>query len=328
MHLLVKPAGPDCNIKCPRCFYSAKSALFPCAAHRMGPEVAAKLYEQASSITFQGGEPLLMGLDFFKPFAERGIACSLQTNGTLMTPEIARFIAEHRWLTGISFDGPPEIHNRTRDNSFDAAKRGYDLLRKAGADVNVLTLVSSANVSEPEALYRFVRDELGATFHQYIECAEDLTGDAWGDFLIRVFDEWMKADTRTISVRNFDNVFNWMVAGLRSSCTSCPDCRNYLVVEHNGDVYPCDFFVTPEWKLGNVVTDRIDDLARSPKYAEFGRRKAQYPLRCATCDYLAFCHGDCVKNRDNGQSRLCPGIDRFLAHAVPRLEPLAAEFRG
>ncbi|MCR5413730.1 MAG: radical SAM protein [Kiritimatiellae bacterium] len=328
MHLLVKPAGPDCNISCPRCFYKCKEALFSGGAHRMKDEVAEKLLA-ATSVTFQGGEPLLMGLDFFKRFADRGVECSIQTNGTLVTPEIAKFLAKEKWLVGISFDGPKPIHDRTRDNSYDAARRGYDLLMEAGAEVNVLTLVTSANVSDPEGIYRFVRDDLGAKFHQYIECTEDISGGEWADFLIRVFGEWERlGDQRRISVRNFDSVFNWMAAGMRCSCTSSPDCRNYLVVEHTGDVYPCDFFVDPEWKLGNILRDSLADLVRNPRYAEFGRRKAQMPMRCRTCRWLEFCNGDCVKNRLGGDAtRLCPGIDRFFAHAVPRLARILEEMR-
>lgn len=321
MHLLVKPAGPDCNIACPRCFYKCKEALFPRAPHRMKPEVAEKLLA-ATSITFQGGEPLLMGLDFFRRFAGKGVECSLQTNGTLITREIAKFLAKEKWLVGISFDGPKAIHDSTRDDSFDAALRGYRLLREEGAEVNVLTLVTSENVKEPERIYRFVRDGLDCRFHQYIECAEDITGEEWADFLIRVFELWEKSgDVRTVSVRNFDSVFNWMAAGMRSSCTSCTDCRNYLTVEHTGDVYPCDFFVEPKWKLGNLMENSLEDIVRNPLYAEFGRRKAQIPMKCRECRWLEFCNGDCVKNRLGGDvTKLCPGLDRFFAHAVPRLK--------
>lgn len=322
MHLLVKPAGAACNLACPRCFYRDRAGLYPEGPDRMPPEVARRLMG-AKSIAFQGGEPLLMGLDFFRQFA--GLNCSLQTNGTLIDRETADFLARERWLTGISFDGPPKIHNLTRDGSYAAARRGLEFLREAGAEFNVLVLVSSANVDAPETVYRFVRDELGASFHQYIPCTEDLAPGAWGEFLVRLFDEWRRGDAYRISVRNFDNLVNLLALGRHTSCDTCGDCRNYLVVERNGDVYPCDFHVAREWRLGNVLTDSFEAMANCDRYREFGRRKSELHLDCRHCNYLRFCHGDCVKNRgSDGKSRLCPGLDRFLAHALPHLRQILA----
>jgi uncharacterized protein len=331
--LLVKPAGADCNLACGYCFYREKSALYRHAPRlMMEDKVLRRLLDvyRGGHIAFQGGEPTLMGLDFFRRAQELSheVDFSLQTNGTLLDGDWARFLRDHHWLVGLSVDGPEAIHNRFRQH-YDLAKRGYDALVAAGAMVNTLTLVSAANIDHPQEVYRFVRDEWGSLNQQYIECttppAFAIDGEKWGDFLIGLFDTWLgDGDAHRVSIRLFDTLVARMVYGRSEVCQFAGNCCNYLVVEWNGDIYPCDFHVTKDLRLGNILTDDLETVFRSPKFREFGRRKRNWSAECAACPYLPFCQGDCPKNRDplTRQSRLCSGYKRFFAHALPILRTL------
>lgn len=331
--LLVKPAGADCNLACGYCFYREKSALYPDTPHpRMSEEVLRALLRQypAGSIAFQGGEPTLMGEEFFRKAAEwgRGVEFSLQTNGTLVTRSLARFLAGQDWLVGVSIDGAEAIHNRYRQR-FDAALAGYRELVAAGAKVNTLTLVSAANIGHAREIYRFLRDRVGSRFHQYIECTTPerfaIDGEKWGDFLIELFDTWAgDGDQHRVSIRLFDSLVSQLVYGHASVCQFANTCRNYLVVEWNGDVYPCDFHVTKELRLGNIMEQSLEEMFIGARERMFGERKRDWAGACDRCEFLPFCHGDCPKNRDPAtrQSRLCAGYKRFFAHALPRLEAI------
>ena len=322
--LLVKPAGPDCNLACPYCFYLEKQSLFPGAVHRMSMETLERLIGdylalgfERGSITFQGGEPLLMDEEFFRRAQELGnnkIDFSVQTNGTLLTPSLARFFAEHHWLVGVS------VHDRS-----EAMLRGVKLLREAGADYNVLALITKDNVAVPEELYRYCRDALGGKFLQFIECVHPashaITAEQWGEFLCRVYDLWRaEGDVHRISVRLFDSLVSQRTFGRPTLCQFGGDCRNYLVIEHNGDIYPCDFFVEKELRLGNLrERGEINPLAAaflSPEFAAFGARKKTLPPDCFRCEYRTLCQGDCPRSRANGRSVLCRGWRRFFGHAL------------
>jgi len=308
--LLVKPAGADCNLSCPYCFYRSRASLHADAHPRMDEALLARIVESYAalplpfhSIAFQGGEPTLMGEGFFRRAAELGpgVEFSLQTNATLVTDSFARFLAESGWLVGVSPHGDsPEF------------RRGYARLVGAGADVSVLMLVTNRDVGRPEELYAYIADELGCRFHQYIECTWPaefaVTGGEWGDFMVRLFDEWRRrGDERRVSVRTFDSIVAELVGGAPSLCQFADDCRHHLVVEANGDVYPCDFFVRPELKLGNVAADGWEAIAESAAYAAFGARKRGHP--------------DCPRN---GHA-LDEGWRRLYAHAIPHLRKLVSE---
>jgi len=364
--LLIKPASADCNLRCGYCFYLDRSALYPATpVHRMDDAVLEQMIRTflalpfpSHRLTFQGGEPLLMGEGFYsrvfllqRLYARPGgeVVTGMQTNGTLLTDGLAALLAREGSLTGVSVDGPAELHDRYRcridgSGSHAAVVAGIERLRKAGAPFNVLTLVSAANVAEPERVYDYLRDELGVLFHQYIPCVEQLpdgapapyavSAEGWGAFLCRLFDRWYLQDTRRVSVRLFDDLLNKLVDGVDTSCTGGMSCRNYLVVEHNGDVYPCDFYVTPELRLGNIMEQSWDELWNAPACIAFGRRKRLWASVCERCSYLTLCRGDCPKNRlivpgeaTHRPSRLCVGWKRFYAHALPRLEELAQDIR-
>ncbi len=360
--LLIKPAGADCNLRCEYCFYLDRAELYPeQRCHRMSSALLKHLVRSylalpfpTHTFAFQGGEPLLMGEDFYRElvtlqrrYARPGtnILNCVQTNGTLLTPSLARFFAEEHFLLGVSVDGPAEYHNLRRldcagHGTHAAVLKGLDLLDDAGVEYNLLTLVSQSNVHHPREVYRYLRDTLKCRHMQFIECVEsDASGaslpfaigaDEWADFVIALFDEWYPNDRTTVSIRLFDSIISQLMTGHAHSCAMGCDCRAYFVVEHNGDVYPCDFFVSPETHLGNLLTHDWDELWDAPAHTAFGLRKANYHADCAVCPYRQFCQGDCPKNRTGHdvaadprtRSRLCSAWKRIYAHILP---PLQAE---
>lgn len=359
--LLVKPAGADCNLRCAYCFYLGRKELYPEAnVHRMSEATLTRLVRgylalpfPAQTFAFQGGEPLLMGEAFYRKlvvlqtrYARPGaqITNCVQTNGTLLTPSLAQFFAEQRFLLGVSLDGPAALHDARRKDiagqgSHAAVLRGIDLLKAAGTEFNILTLVSQSNVHDPVGVYHYLRDEMGCNFLQFIECVEDapyaISADEWADFMISIFDEWIKEDVKKVSIRLFDSVVSKILTGNPHTCAMGCDCRDYFVVEHTGDVYPCDFFVCPELRLGNILENDWDELWDEPRHTHFGARKAQMHADCAACPYLTFCQGDCPKNRTGHDvsrdprtlSRLCPAWKRIYAHILPPLKAIAQDLR-
>lgn len=367
--LLIKPASADCNLACEYCFYLGKRALYPgTACHRMPDAVLERMIatylatEQPGRqyvFGWQGGEPTLMGLDFFRRaaalqirHAPRGAVISngLQTNATLIDDPFAAFLAEYKYLVGVSLDGPADVHDRFRHNhagagSHAAVRKGIEALRRHQVEFNILVLVSQANVKEARRVYRTLRDE-GFYFHQYIPCVEfDATGqlqpfaisaEDWGVFLCDLFDEWRAlGDERRVSIRHFDTLLDLMVNGRRNTCCIGLNCCQYLVVEHNGDLYPCDFFVRPELRLGNLMKTSWTEALASPKYRKFGARKAQWNPACRDCPWLTVCAGDCLKHRLRGPaldshtlSSLCAGWQAFFRHALPAFETLARDLKA
>lgn len=216
-------------------------------------------------------------------------------------------------------------------------------MREAGAEFNILTLVSSANVREGKRVYEYLRDS-GFMFHQYIPCVEfgpggaplpwSVSGEEWGDFLCSVYDAWVKDDSRRISVRLFDSILNLLVFGKRVQCTMMDDCRQYFLVEHNGDVYPCDFFVEPGLRLGNAMENSWKEMGEAEAFRKFGRGKAERNPACAECAFLDYCKGDCQKHRPgtvqapSGLSVLCAGWKKFYGHSLAGLRRLADAHRS
>ena len=361
--ILVKPAGPDCNLHCTYCFYLEKASLFPeVKMHRMSTEILEEMIRQAleqsgpqMNFGWQGGEPTLMGLPFFEKAVElqkrygdgKTIGNGLQTNGVLIDGRWAEFLRDNHFLVGLSLDGPEHIHDRYRLDAggkgswrrvVDAAKRMLD----AGVEVNALVVVNDYSVNFPEEIYAFHK-ELGLQYMQFIPCVERLPdregeyapftvpSEKYGRFLARLFDLWMddfEGGVPTTSVRWFDSVFFTYVNFSPPECTLLPECGVYVVVEHNGDVYSCDFFVDPRWKLGNIMEDRLTDLLNSPRQKEFGLLKYNLPRECRDCPWLRHCWGGCTKDRfrdGNGEQHayLCPGYKIFFEHADGRLRALA-----
>lgn len=356
--LLVKPAGADCNLACAYCFYLKKAALYPeTRAHQMSDHVLEALVrtylateQPVYSFGWQGGEPTMMGRAFFERVTElqqrygrpgSQVGNGLQTNATLIDDAFAEHLAAYRFLVGVSLDGPAELHDRYRrypggGGTYADVLTGLDRLRGHGVEVNVLVLVSKANVNHATEVYRYLTN-LGIRYLQFIPCVEldhnglprsySITGEEWGDFLSEVFELWVAKDTHRVSIRDFDAVMSFLLDGSYTSCTLGGRCDHYFVVEHTGDVYPCDFFVEPELKLGNVLTHSWRQLARSPVRNAFAGRKAAWPPQCDTCAYLAICSGDCPKHRlgHDGRSLLCAGWKRFYGRALGELRSLAQQ---
>jgi len=365
--VLVKPTGADCNLDCAYCFYLEKSGLYPeNAQHRMSLEVLEAMVRQVMqtglpSVSFgwQGGEPTLMGLEFFRKavgFQQRygrngqEVGNGLQTNGLLIDEAWCDFFCEFSFLVGLSLDGPQHIHDhyrRTRGGNpswsrvVDAARRMSD----RGVEVNALVVVNNYSANHGAEIYAFLK-ELGFEFMQFIPCIErdahdpsraasfSVSAEAYGKCLCDWFDCW-KADFHqgkaTTSIRYFDSVFHTYIRQSPPECTLLQECGNYVVVEHNGDIYACDFFVEPEWKLGNLLEHNLADLLNSPRQTEFGRMKNRLPPECPECPWLTHCRGGCTKDRlrdptDHGSNHFCNAFKMFFDHADLEFRRLAEEW--
>jgi len=356
--LLVKPAGADCNLGCKYCFYLKKKSVYPdTPVPRMSDTVLEALVrsymrtdQPVYSFGWQGGEPTLMGVDFFRKvtafqsaFGKPGsrVANGLQTNATLISDELAEHLARHRFLVGASIDGPEQLHDTYRRMSgggptHSRVMDGVARLRRHGVDVNALVLVSKANVTHAREVYEYLKYER-LVYQQYIPCVEFLgsgepapyaiTGEEWGDFLCQIFDLWNSGDQRRVSIRHHDALMAFLLDGSRQMCTMGGRCDDYFVVEHTGDVYPCDFFVEPELRLGNIVHDSWTTIAGQPLRNKFAVRKAEWAAECSTCRHLPYCSGDCIKHREHAPagtgSWLCNGWSIFYDRSVPVLRKLA-----
>lgn len=358
--VLVKPAGPDCNLRCNYCFYRQKAGLFGGKYHRMSDRVLEELISQCmdlgvTTFSWQGGEPALMGLDFFKKVVELEIrygapgttvANAFQTNGTLLDSDWARFLAEYNFLVGLSIDGPAELHDYYRR---DAAGRGTHrrvmdtarILRQHGVEFNILALVNNVNVREPDAVWDFFVGN-GFSYLQFVPCVEpggggkpapfSITPEEFGQFLIAIFDRWVE-EFPNVSVRDFDDLLAHELGMPPGTCTVSRNCGSYVVVEHNGDVFACDFFVTARWRLGNLLETHLAEIIRSERFAEFARAKSEYGSVCRSCKYLEWCYGGCQKHRIvlGGQitdpSYFCRSYRTFFAHALPRIPELVQRLR-
>ncbi|RJP44947.1 MAG: anaerobic sulfatase maturase [Desulfobacteraceae bacterium] len=365
--LLVKPAGADCNMACQYCFYNDKGSLYPGPKqHRMDDAVLKEMTRQMmvhgeSEVSFcwQGGEPTLMGIDFFRRAVDyqmqygRGktVGNAIQTNGLLIDQNWADFLFDYRFLTGISLDGPQHIHDRYRRmaggaaswaKTTDATKRLLD----RGVSVNALSVLNDYSARYPDEIYGFLK-EAGLSYMQFIPCVEtdpaapgraapySVSSDDYGRFLCRIFDLWLAdfQDGRpATSIRFFESLLFSYADIIPPDCSLMDECGIYLVVEHNGDVYSCDFFVTPENRLGNVMTDRLDNMLNSVAQKNFGKQKKSLPSACLNCAYLRLCRGGCPKDRirdpaDNGMNHFCGAYKMFFDHAGPELQNIVDVFR-
>ena len=357
--ILVKPAGPDCNLDCAYCFYAEKSSLFSGeTTRRMSHELLEILIKQAlaqssGAINFgwQGGEPTLMGLAFFQKAVEleerfqRGqdVGNGLQTNGLLLNKDWARFLCRNNFLVGLSLDGPAHVHDHYRlrrggQGSWSEVCDRAKLLLDCGVMVNALTVISDHSVRYPEEIYEFHKN-MGLSHMQFIPCLETSSrpkkfapsAEALGGFWRRLFDLWL-ADFQdglaTTSVRFFDSVFFRYVGLAPPECTLQKNCGTYLVVEHNGNVYSCDFFVEPAWGLGNLKNDLLIDMLNSKQQAAFGKIKSDLAVECKKCKWLKYCQGGCPAERpaQGKKNRYCRSYRLFFEHAHPKLQTLARDW--
>ncbi|MBN1782492.1 anaerobic sulfatase maturase [bacterium] len=349
---------------CSYCFYLEKSTLFPeTIRHRMKLDVLVKLTRQVMeqggpeiAFGWQGGEPSLMGIPFFERAVESQIRFAapgqhavngFQTNGLLMTRDWAGFLRESKFLVGLSMDGPAHIHDHCRllrngRPSWLRVARARDLLLENGVDVNALVVVNAYSARFPREIYAYHKEN-GLPYMQFIPCLEpdpdapgrpaaySVSAEAFGDFLIALFECW-KADFRQgkpgTYIRWFESLFFTYVDMPAPECTLLQECGNYLVIEHNGDIFSCDFFVESGWRLGNVINNRLTDCLNSPQQVRFGRLKARLPGPCIDCPWIVHCRGGCPKDRKyhaslDGLNYFCESYRRFFEHADPFFRSLA-----
>lgn len=365
-NILIKPAGPDCNLACDYCFYLNKTELFSEESkHRMNEAILQELMRQLLqqgtqqlSIAWQGGEPTLMGVDFFRKAVEfqkqyaagKIIGNALQTNGLLIDDRWIAFLRGNNFLVGLSIDGPQHIHDdyrkdRSGRGSWERVADAAVLMLENEVAVNALSTVNAYSVNFPDEIYDYLK-ALGFRYMQFIpivETSEDGSGVApfsvaprdYGEFLKQLFDRWL-ADFQngepTTSIRYFESLFYRYVNMQPPDCILMERCGTYVVVEHNGDVYACDFFVEPAWKLGNILEDRLIDLLNSPRQRAFGNQKAELPKKCRDCPWFSFCFGGCPKDRTRdmrteGMNYFCESVIMFQEYADPRFRRLAEEWR-
>ena len=378
-HVLIKPTGAICNLDCRYCFFLSKEMLYPGSRFQMAEDLLETYLKQLLEshrvpqvdVAWQGGEPTLMGLEFFQRSVvlvntlkrpNQQIQYTIQTNGTQLNDEWCSFFKKNNFLVGLSVDGPKALHDIYRVNkggagSFDQVMRGFECLKKHKVDVNVLCTVHAANQGHPLEVYRFFRDELGAEFIQFIPIIErvsasmlpianegwserpggerplyaiegnrvterSVNAQAYGNFLITIFDEWVKTDVGKVFIQHFDSALaNWVgVPG--AVCIFAETCGQALALEHNGDLYSCDHFVEPAYKLGNVRETHLIQLLSSPQQIKFGQDKRDtLPRYCLDCEVRFACHGECPKNRfirtpdgEDGLNYLCAAYKAFFNH--------------
>jgi uncharacterized protein len=372
-HVMVKPRGPICNLACRYCYYLPKSQLYPGSRFETSDallEVYTRQYiasQRIPDVTFawQGGEPTLAGLAFFRRAVElqekyrrpgMRITNALQTNGTTLDHEWCGFLREHDFLVGISLDGPAALHDPYRVDKIGQPTHarvmaGLALLRRHGVEFNILATVHATNAGHPLEVYRFLRDEAGAQFIQFIPIVErcpserpgdapaserSVTGDAYGRFLIAVFDEWVRRDVGRIFVQTFDAALGTWLGQGPGLCVFEETCGTGLAMEHNGDVYACDHFVEPSYRLGNLRETSLAELVASERQRRFGLAKRdELPDYCRRCSVRFACNGGCPKDRllatpdgEPGLNYLCGGFRAFFAHVDLPMRRMAEEVRA
>ncbi|HEX2857203.1 MAG TPA: anaerobic sulfatase maturase [Propionibacteriaceae bacterium] len=383
--LMAKPTGAACNLDCSYCFFLSKEVLWDDSDQRMSHDtlqayLASYLDAQPDgpvTISWQGGEPTLRGLDFFRGAVRlanqlarprQQIEHAIQTNATLIDDAWGEFLAENHVLVGVSIDGPRHLQDSNRVNkagrgTHDQVIRGWNILQRHRVDTNILCTVNSANADHPLQVYRHFRDDLGARFLQFIPIVERVadgerelaengwrdpdgrfvlyrqagTGvtsrtvrpEQWGRFMTTIFDEWVTRDVGEVFVQHVDVTLGALF-GQYSLCVHAPECGGALAMEHNGDVYSCDHFVEPGYRLGNIRHNRFPDLLNSPEQRGFGRSKrTALPRQCQQCPVRWACNGGCPKDRftttadgEPGLNYLCEGYFQFFTHIQPAVQTM------
>mgnify|MGYP002713014798 CR=1 FL=1 len=386
-HLLAKPSGSTCNINCTYCFFLSKGALYPDERHRMSDATLEAYIRQLLeshqtphvTVAWQGGEPTLMKLDFFRravAFVEKhrrpgqDVQHTFQTNGLLLDDEWCAFFKEHKFLVGLSIDGPRELHDAYRidrrgNGTFDRVIQAWRHLCQHEVDFNILCTVNATNETHGRAVYRFFRDELEAKWVQFIPIVERATeqtiaianrgwsdqsggrrllytqtGDLvtkrsvgreqYGRFLVDVFEEWVRHDVGRVFVQLFDVTLE-SYFGRHLLCIHAPTCGFGPALEYNGDLYSCDHFVEPQYRLGNINQTHMLKLVASPEQRKFGENKSNnLTTQCKHCEVRSLCNGGCPKDRfeasrdgERGQNYLCAGLELFFRHTRPAMLTMA-----
>jgi serine-type anaerobic sulfatase-maturating enzyme len=381
-HAMVKPIGPICNLDCTYCYYLHKQDLLGSNnKFRISNEILETHIRQyiegqdRSEVVFswQGGEPTLLGLEFFQKVVEleqkykkpnQRIENDLQTNGTLLNEDWGAFLKKHGFLVGLSIDGPKELHDSFRvakdgKPTFDKVFAAAQMLYRHGVLFNVLCVVNRVNAKRPWDVYRFLKNEVRPREIQFIPCVEpkdfqhtapqkwdstilpvqdspaahpghpdsvvtdwSVDPDDWGYFLCKVWDDWYHRDIGKVFVNHFETaVAQWK--GLDSQlCIYHEFCGKGVALEHDGNLYSCDHYVYPEYKLGNILETSSSRMVFSEQQNKFGFAKFNsLPRQCTECSFLFACNGECPKNRmirtrddEPGLNYLCSGLQKYWRH--------------
>jgi uncharacterized protein len=381
--VMLKPAGPVCNLNCAYCYYLEKEKLF-CGEKHFALEgiVLEEFIRQhieahqvpVVQFVFQGGEPMLMGIEYYRNIlalqekykGEKRIENILQTNGTLLNDEWCRFLYKNQFLVGISIDGPKHLHDKYRtyrngEGSFDKVMQGVKLLQKHNVEYNTLTVINDMNAEYPLEVYHFLKD-LGSRYMQFLPVVEriaenvededlrlvqpddsrlsfvsewSVTPGKFADFMIAIFDEWVRKDVGQYYVQMFDTALaNWhgVMPGL---CVFAETCGEATCMEHNGDMFTCDHYVFPEQKLGNIMDTPLIEMIKSEKQTRFGLNKRDtLPQQCRQCHYRFACNGGCPKMRfkktedgETGLNYLCEGYYQFFEYVHPYMQFMSDELK-
>ena len=374
VYIMTKPAGALCNLACKYCYYLEKSKLYTNnPRHVMSDELLERFTRDYIAMqtspnvlfTWHGGETLMRPISFYKKALElqkkyaegRNIDNSIQTNGTLITEEWARFFKENHFLVGVSIDGPQEFHDeyrktRTGKPSFLQVMKGIQWLNRYGVEWNAMAVVNDFNGDYPLDFYHFFK-EIGCHYIQFTPVVEryyrhpdgrmlaspidgavaeltdfSVSPEQWGKFLCTLFDEWVRNDVGEYFVQIFDSTLAGWMGVPPSLCSMGETCGHAGVMEFNGDVYTCDHYVFPEFKLGNIYQDTLTNMMYSERQMRFGNNKRDLLTRqCRECDFLFACHGECPRNRfaqsrdgEDGQNYLCAGYYEYFQHVAPYMD--------
>jgi uncharacterized protein len=360
--ILVKPASADCNLHCTYCFYHERPTdpyrkvkglrVMDDATLAVLIREGMRLMPHAATFGWQGGEPTLAGIDFYRQvvhyqrkFGRSGqyVCNGLQTNATLIDDEWAELFAEYSFLLGVSLDGPRQWHDHYRQKvngqgTYDQVRRGLAVLGRHNAEFNILTVINRVTADHPTEIYEFMVDS-GFRFMQFIPCVErdphsgelspfSVDPQQFGDFLCTVFDLWYKDGQPDVSVRLFDNLLLAYAGHGPQVCQFQRQCGDYVVVEYNGDVYPCDFYVESRLLLGNLHREPLDSMAAGPAAIAFRQRKLRGDPGCSDCPWLHICNHGCPMVRDHNPADhthyLCSAYRQFFAYSEGRLRKLSA----
>jgi uncharacterized protein len=365
--VFAKPTGSVCNLVCHYCYYLKKKHLYPKGeSFHMSDDVLEAYIAQhieafpgpVINFSWHGGEPTLLGLDYFLKIVElqrkyqptnRRITNGMQTNGTLLNEDWCRFLAAEGFSVGLSLDGPAELHDQFRVTTsqkptHQLALRGYELLRQHRIPSDILCVVNAVNVQHPERVYRFFK-QIKATYIGFLPLVElqpdaetgvstrTVPAEAWGNFLCVIFDEWKRLDIGRVKVQIFEETARTAFGQEHSLCIFRKTCGDMPVVEHNGDYFSCDHYVSPEYRLGNIMETPLWELLESTRQKTFGQVKLNsLPRYCQVCTVREMCHGGCPKDRilrtpegEAGLNYLCAGYKRFFNHCRPFLAALSAQ---
>lgn len=363
LQFLIKPASSACNLRCRYCFY-ADIAQNRSVSHMgmMQPETVDLLLKEAFSnidsngsihFAFQGGEPTVAGLPFFQDFTKKvdqlkpknvSVSYSIQTNGTLINDQWVSFLKQYDFLVGVSIDGYKDLHNHYRvdahgKETWKTVSQTFKMLHQAGVRTNALCVVTAQCAKHPEKAYRELKN-LGVEYMQFIPCLDpieedrgsmpfSLTPKAYGQFLCRLFDLWYDDWSRDNyhSIRLFDDYINILIGCSEgTTCSTCGRCGVYYVVEGDGSIYPCDFFVLDRWKMGKLGENTLADMADSQQAKDFLQWGKEKPVECATCRWSRLCNGGCKNDWERSGSahnHYCESLQSFFSHAEKQLCTIA-----